>query len=257
MLDFLRNNRRWLSWALPSLALIIVIGVESDWGRALHAGPRLPPPAQPRPLNAALAPDYQLPGGIDAYKETIERPVFAPTRRQVPPPPPPTPPKPQIARGQFTLMGTTISKERSVALLREVASGKQKRVAQGEIINGLKVEKIEPNRVILRPPDGDETEVLNIQVALGPRPPVPAAGIPPWSAPPGMQPRAAAAYDPNSAPIVGGVPSAGAPTAVDGGAEQRRRAAAQPAAPQAAPQQQVPQGNDWNSVFQRMMQQSK
>jgi hypothetical protein len=118
-------------------------------------------------VSVALAPEYQLPGGIDAYSETINRPLLTPNRRPSPPPPPPEPPKPTFQKGQFVLMGTTITRDKSYALLREVSSGKQIRVAQGGTVNGITVAKIDPNRVTLR--QYDDTEDLPLKLALSPR----------------------------------------------------------------------------------------
>ena len=266
MAALLLRHRRWLAWVVPTLVLLLIIGVESDWGRAFLPTPRLPAATAPKPINTALAPEYQLPGGIEAYGETVNRPLLAPSRRQAPPPPAASPPKPTIVRGQFALMGTTVTKEKSVALLREVSSGKFMRVSKGEVVNGMTVDTIEPNKVTLRL--AEDTDEVPLKIALGPKPPV----VPPGAPPPGGVPQAGLPP--------GGVPAAGPqqPPGVISAAqalqaqsdpsraaiEERRRAAR--AAAEAAPNQAQPapqaaqnpnQATDWNTVFQRMMQQKK
>ena len=80
MRDFLLNNRRLLAWVIPLLLLVVAIGAETDWGRSLIPPPPVPAPAKARPIIAAVAPEYQLPGGMEQYKETVDRPLLAPRK---------------------------------------------------------------------------------------------------------------------------------------------------------------------------------
>ena len=63
-----------------------------------------------------------------------------------------------MQRGQFTLAGTLIVDGNSTAYLKEAASGKQRRVKQGEQVNGMTVAEVKPDRVRLTL--GDEAEEL-------------------------------------------------------------------------------------------------
>jgi hypothetical protein len=259
MSEFLSRNRHWLAWVVPVVVLLLVIGFESDWGRNMFPAADVPRPPSPRAVNTALAPEFQLPGGLEAYHETIERPLLAPTRRTAPVAPPADAPRPVIVRGQYVLLGTTVMKDKSYALLKENASGKQRRVAKGETLNrdGLRVANITNNRVVLQ--QNDDTEEISITYVASPKvaaaPPVPVQPAP--GVPPGVQPPAPAAPQPAA-------PAAAPPTRdaqAQATVEERRRAAraraagqaAAPAAGQQGDGAQPPPATDWNTVFQRMM----
>jgi hypothetical protein len=172
--------RASLWWLVPLLALAALVGWETDWGRELQ--PPLPAPEAitPKPVVAALMPEYEIAGGVAARQETVERTLFNPTRR-------PAPPVnqegavPRLQRGQFALTGTMIVDGKNTAFLREVTGNRSRRVQQGESINGLLVAEVRPDRVKLTM--GDESEELVLKVAGNPRPtpqpqPVAAQGVP-------------------------------------------------------------------------------
>lgn len=125
----------------------------------------------------ALSPELSLPPLAETYAETTARPILSPTRRPAPPPPAvaaAVAPKPAMKRGQFMLIGVTITKEKTIALLRELAGGKTLRVERGQVVNGLTVEKVEPEKVTLR--FEDEREEVILKIATAPRmaaPPAP------------------------------------------------------------------------------------
>jgi len=261
---------RWRSglwWLLPSLALAVLLGFEIDWGRRMHRLPDPPPAIEARPLSPALLPEYKIDGGLAARSETVNRTLFNPTRRPAPALAADSGKK-QLQRGQFLLTGTTVAGDRSIAFLKEVAGGKSRTVRQGELINGMLVAEVKPDRVKLTL--GDEFEDLILKVAVGPRttiapPPPPVAGAAPSATPP------AAAVTPQA-------PGA-TPTATDAAQilEQRRRAgrnaaettraapAAQPpgfggvpatATPSTPPPAGMPASAEpsWNDVYERMRQ---
>jgi hypothetical protein len=180
-------------WLAAFAALIAVIGWETDWGRHVTRTPEMPAP-QSSAVAVALLPDYKLDGGVEARRETVERPAFVPTRRPPPPPPVQEPPRPRLQRGQFVLTGTAVVDKQAIAFLREASTGKARTVRQGDTINGLKVTEIATDRITLAM--GDETEGLALKVAPGPRTtiqppqPAPAGGQPPGA--PGQPPVAAA-----------------------------------------------------------------
>jgi hypothetical protein len=204
--------RAWAWWILPMVALVLLIGWETDWGRQIVRIPSSPPPIEPKAITPAVLPDYQIAGGLPAHAETVERTLFNATRR----------PAPALAAdsgpgvlkpGQFQLMGTTVSGDRNVAFLKELAGGKTKVVHQGEKINGLLVASIQADRVKFTL--GGESEELLLKVAPGPKttiaaaPPAPGVASPGAAAPAAAaQARAAAAQAAANAPASGGAAQA-------------------------------------------------
>ena len=132
--------RTWLWYVVPAAVLVALLGVEIDWGRHVHFSPDPSSPVDPKPLAASVLPEYQVEGGLGARTETVQRTLFNPTRR-------PAPAlaadggKRQMQHGQFTLAGTTVTGDRSIAFLREVPGGKSRAVRQGEQLNGMLVAK--------------------------------------------------------------------------------------------------------------------
>jgi hypothetical protein len=227
MNDLIARVRASLWWLLPLLALVLLIGAEIDWGRAPRIAPPPAEPIAPKPVVTGLLPEYTIAGGLGAHTETVNRTLFNPTRR-------PAPvaiaeaAKPRIQRGQFTLTGTTVAGDRSLAFLKEQSGGKARTVRQGDTINGMLVAEVKPDRVKFTL--GDETEEVFLKVATNSKPtPQPAA---PAGAPPGAPGQPAPAPAP--------APAAAAARQQDGAAQtlaERRRAAraAEAAAASAAP----------------------
>ncbi len=255
-------------WLLPLALIGVVIGLETDWGRQLNPVP--PPPAAvvPKPVVAAVLPDFALDGGLAARTETTGRTLFNPTRR-----PAPTPvaeaPKPTIKRGQFVLTGTLVVDGKSTAFLREVAGGKSRRAIQGETINGLLVAEVKPDRVRLALGDESEELVLKVQtnpkptVAAGPVNPIAVAGVPGAGVPPA--PQGVVPPPPAAAPVAAGAMPAPQSTS---DLLARRRAAREaaaaregvtrPAAPvPAAPATPMSSEQQWDQVYQRYQQRGK
>jgi hypothetical protein len=269
---------RWrgvLWWALPFAALALLLGIEIDWGRGWHRLPEPPPAIEPRPVTAALLPEYAIEGGVQGHTETVSRTLFNPTRR-------PAPvvvaeaARPRMNKGQFVLTGTAVAGAQHLAFLREVSGGKSRVVRQGDQLNGALVAEVRPGRVRLTLADDFEELVLKAQP--GPKtttqpqpqgPPINPSGVPtpsggmPGAAPPAstsggaqdgsaapdttvpgrrptQQPNTPAPASPVSpvAPVTGAVPAA---------------AAAAPAAGQGTAASPDP---SWNEVFERMRQRS-
>jgi hypothetical protein len=203
--------RAWMAWLLPAAALVLLIGWETDWGRQIVRVPATPAPVEPKPVAAAVLPEYQIDGGLPAHVETVERTLFNATRRPAPVLAADNGPR-QVARGKFQLMGTTVTGDRNIAFLKEVGGGKTRVVRQGDEIDGMKVALVTADRVQFTA--GDDSEELILKVALGPKTTVAAAPPPP------VRPVAAAA-----APAA----AAGAARAA---AAARAQAALNPAAPE-------------------------
>lgn len=153
----------FVGWGLAYLLLVGAIGMELDWGR--HIQPPLPTmkPAPAARVDYPVQPEFTLLPLGQGFTETTTRPVFSPDRRPPPPPAPPEPPKPTMQKGQFVLLGALITKEKSIALLRDVATGKPVRVEQGKEIKGITVADVFPERVVLSQYDDIEELVLKIQ----------------------------------------------------------------------------------------------
>lgn len=161
-----------LAWALANAALVLAIGSELDWGGSLHLPVPAPVVHPPVPIEITLPPDYRLPEREKTYAATLERPLFVPSRREAPPvPPPPPPPPPTMKKGQFQLLGTTITDEIRTALVKEVSSGKVRQIELNQTINGLRLEQVEPERVVFTQ-YGDREE-LHLKIQSSPKVPPP------------------------------------------------------------------------------------
>jgi hypothetical protein len=225
---------------------MLVIGWELDWGAALRPPAALGIRTAPKPVSLALLPLVADKGGIVAFSETIARPLLIPTRQPAPPAAP-VQAKAQMQRGQFVLVGTSITNGKSYAFLREVSGAKVIRVAQGEHLKGLMVDKIDAMQVVLR--QDDETEIIPLRTIIPPRQPSNRGGVvAPGQFPP--PPVSAGQAVPPTA-----IQKAGQPTgaAVD---RQPSMGAAQPPGPARAETGTtvVKDGASWDAVFERMRQ---
>lgn len=156
-----------LAWALVNTSLLVMIGQE--WGAGANPGkPAAKLAAQgPQAVEIALLDDFRMPARERSYAQTLERPLFVPSRRKSPPVPPPPaappPPPPTMQKGQFLLQGTIIIDDMKIAVIKEIASGKERQVVQGYTINGLLLELVAPDRIVFSQ-YGDQEEVrLKIQ----------------------------------------------------------------------------------------------
>jgi hypothetical protein len=204
--------RGWALWVVPAVALAALVGWEIDWGRQLVRMPSAPPPVESKPVTAAALPEYRIEGGLPAHAEMVARTLFNATRRPAPVLASDGGPR-RLNPGRFQLVGTTVTAERNVAFLKEVAGGKSRVVRQGDEIDGVYVASVTPDRVKLTL--GDESEELILKVAQGPKTTLAAAPPPP------------------------GAPAVAAPAAAAGAAratQARAQAAAAPNAAEVRPQ---------------------
>ena len=276
MNDLSARVRASLVWVLPLVAVVLLLGLETEWGSALRLRPPPPEPIAPKPVPTGLLPEYTIEGGLAAHTETVNRTLFNPTRR--PAPAAAEAAKQVMKRGQFALTGTTVAGDRALAFLKETgANGKPRTVRQGETINGMLVAEVKPDRVKLTL--ADEAEELMLKVATNPKPtpqPVqpPQPGAP---AAPGARPPVAAGAQPGqAAPGQASTPQQSlaerrrAARAAEAAAAAARQAGTQPAeqpatpfpVPQPAQSTATPaatgqpqQGSDsWSQVYQRYQQ---
>src|SRR5438270_7289512 len=77
----LRSTFWWLS---PLAALIAVVALETDLGRAVRLQAAPMEPVAAKPVTVSALPEYTIEGGIATHAETVNRPLFVPTRRPAP-----------------------------------------------------------------------------------------------------------------------------------------------------------------------------
>jgi len=158
-----------LAWVLVNALLALAIGRELGWGENLH--PPMPAPVvhPSAPVEVSLYSDFRLPAREKTYAATLERPLFVPSRREAPPaPPPPPPPPPTMKKGQFQLLGTIITDEMRIAVVKEISSGKERQIVQGYTINGLQLELVEADRIVFTQYEDREEIRLKIQPSSKP-----------------------------------------------------------------------------------------
>jgi hypothetical protein len=159
----LRNS---LSWLLTVGLLAMVLDRELRHAAALDESLRAPPSHAVMPITVALLPEYPAAHQHPAATETAARPLFNPTRRPAPPPAPTA--RPEAQRSQLVLVGTTVSQEESVALLRDGSGQGSRAVRKGDRINGMLVVDIRPDRVKLAASGRAEDVVLKPATASRP-----------------------------------------------------------------------------------------
>ncbi len=213
-----KGGHFWVAlWGGAAATLAVVVGVEYYLGiEETSAGPRAPA----KVADARMLPPFVLAAADQVAPETAARPLFTPTRR---PAPAPATVQPTMRKGQFVLTGVTVSTDASFAFLREVSTGKTKSVRKGAEVNGLRVDAIEPRRVVLR--QGEETEDLMLAIQSPPKSatPAPSAGAPGAPAAPGGTPNL---FAPGGVPLPGAPGGPPMPTAAPGGAPATNPAAA-------------------------------
>ncbi len=196
----MRVQRHGLTASIGVLVfgLLAVIGYEIEWGSSLRSVPAPVAGQVAKSGDTSLLPAFGMPALDIGFNETLDRPLFLPTRRPVP-----TvigSGQAVMKKGQFRLAGTIINQELPYAFLVEIATGKGIRVAKGtEIIStGISVATIDGNRVVLK--QGEETEELTLRTASSPPPPVaPLPGFP-GAGPAGQRP-------PPPGVVVSGIPT--------------------------------------------------
>lgn len=182
------------------IGLLGVVGFETQWGNSLRPSPVVVVGQAAKGSDTSLLPAFALPAADVAFNQTVERPLFVPTRR-------PTPivagvVQPAMKKGQFKLAGTVLNQDLPFAFLVEVSTGKGMRVAKGaEIIStGISVASIDAMRVVLK--QGEETEELTLRTAASPPAPI----APPPGAPVAGVP-GAAQRPPPAGVVVGAIPT--------------------------------------------------
>ena len=189
-----------------AVALLVALGIETDWGAALTAPALQLRSGIVRQDATSVLPDFRLASEASAYSQIVERPLLNPSRKPAPTQlvtAAPEPPKPQVRRGLYQLIGITDLGAVKIAQVREVASNRVRSVRQGDQLQEMTVAKVEPTQVTLS--FQGETDVIEMAkfTASGrvpqPAPPPPSLAVQaplPVAAtlPPPAQSLAAAAY---------------------------------------------------------------
>lgn len=130
--------------------------------RTLHKTPTRVAPT------ISLLSEFGLPAQETGFPELLARPLFTISRR--------FPVVPQggpsaMKKGQFVLVGVLLARPQQAALLRDVQTNKTKTVAVGARVRDdldMVLEKVAPDRVVLR--QGEEVEELTLDVLRGGKP---------------------------------------------------------------------------------------
>ena len=249
-LSLFANARGWLVWLLPFAILALLIGWEADWGREwVHTPPAIVA-VTPQPVAVAVLPEYQPVATPATRHDMVDRTLFNPTRRPAPVAAADTT-KPRIQRGQFALTGTVVIDGKATAFLKEIAGGKSRRVAQGDMVNGMLLAEVKADRVKFTV--GDESEELMLKVALNSKPTVqPVAAVAPAPAPvPGAAPPQTAAATGQPQQPVNAQETANL-LAQRRAAARAQEAAANAANPPPVSTQDNPMDPGWAAMDQRM-----
>ena len=97
------------------IGLLAAIGYETGWGSGLRPTPALARSEAAKTADTSLLPTFGLPAIDVAFKETVERPLFLPTRRPVPVATGST--APAMVKGRFRLAGTVLNQDLPFAFL--------------------------------------------------------------------------------------------------------------------------------------------
>jgi len=111
---------------------------------------------------------------LSALTATQDRPLFSASRRppaapvqaaapppvQAPPPPPPAPPE----RPSLTLLGTIVSPEAAIALLRDGGTQSVTRVRKGEAASGWLLQSVKPRSIVVD--KGEQSVTLTLPEPL-------------------------------------------------------------------------------------------
>jgi hypothetical protein len=114
--------------------------------------------AEPKDEDSVSNPLSSL--GMEQLSETVERPLFAPTRKR-PPPQEAGAPAVQQKETTYELLGVALGGTRPVAVMRKKGDGKSFRVEVGDTLSGWHVTKVDAREVRLER-DGADAEVVRL-----------------------------------------------------------------------------------------------
>ena len=145
------RSSRIMFWLAACSGAAWLIGQAIDWGGRVHPEPGIHPVKSVAPARLPKTNRAQASG---SYPVSTEYPVF-----DVSPPPAPEPtsePQGVTKKDLLQLTGTAIFGDSKRAVLLESVSGAVQVVAEGDMINGVLVERIDHERITLSMADGRE-----------------------------------------------------------------------------------------------------
>ncbi len=150
----------------------VMLGVCLSLGYVVHDELGRGPGLAPAPLDAALpekiapAPERAVPPTtpIEAFSETLARPLFHASRKPAPKLATATPEAPAADSPVLMLVGVVIVPEGRSALIRMPNSAELVEVSVGERIEGWRLESIETDRIVLK--SGKASAVYRIDAEL-------------------------------------------------------------------------------------------
>jgi hypothetical protein len=160
------------NWLPLLLGVTAVLGGLLLWDRQSDDGAR-PPAVAAKRADKPAAQRHAAPSvdqsinplanlGLDKLHATTRRPLFEKSRRPLEAPAPLSPLRvepaaPAASRSAdpnaLTLLGVVASEGRTIALIKRNQTGQNVRVEVGDAVDGWTIERIEPQRVLLRQGD--------------------------------------------------------------------------------------------------------
>lgn len=153
---------RYRSWSTLFLIAITLLATLL-WVRTGYISmpvSAVPPKAKGTPVQTRKPTAVTRLGPRNAYNAISERPLFAQTRRPPEAEAAADVPKTQTNLPNLRLRGTVLSTEGTYCLIQKLPSKETLRMMEGQIIEGWRIEKILPDRVILK--SGDKTEEIEL-----------------------------------------------------------------------------------------------
>ena len=150
-----RAQRRGLGAVFFWLAMSAALGAAAYW--QWHQPPATVEVADAAGAASEVAPLAPMPSftapAFGEFAESLERPLFSPTRRPAPPEAEPEVP-PGTPTGDFILIGVVIGPTERLALVQQKGEPAAIRIALGQIVNGWTLDAVEADRVIFRLGEG-------------------------------------------------------------------------------------------------------
>lgn len=222
--------RQWLSVAFSGVALFLCAVLYWEWGEGRRLEQELSQlrkvPVTTVSVQAPL-PEFMLPDAESGFPEMISRSLFTISRRASGASTKGG--RGAMKKGQFVLVGVTVTPSQRSALLRDVQTNKTETVAVGGLVRGMTLGEVESGRVVLM--QGPESEELVLNVQTGPKGALPVAGAPatsPATVAPAKSPAPAASGPASGASAP---PPVGAPKPVEAGSAPKTLPAQPPASP--------------------------
>jgi hypothetical protein len=156
---YLRTAQFWVvAFALVAAAALLVLPLQ--WRATAQAEVQAQISTE-RPV-AARSPQPEYGSGGASARPDADRKLLGPLGPQAPSMSiTAVDDEPALQKHQFALLGTTLTGDRRMALMREIASGESRVFDEGSQVGGITVAVVQADRVLLR--SGGYTEELQLQ----------------------------------------------------------------------------------------------